>query len=337
MIRALLLLGYLWSVCPPVMSIADDLIDSSLWTTPPGPALPSVAGIPYADALMIVERHRKELERFPEVRGIELTAEGIVVYTDFPEALPREIEGIPVTSRPLTSVSPLPPSGDTGGEASPSAPHSEEPSPSSVSTVQAFPPVAGIPYTEAVAIADRHREELLRQPGVYIIAVGDGGLILGVYVYSKDRTVPSDGLQKLTANLPTTIEGLPVKIKPLPVLPPPNGVIILRPGGLQEQAAACPSGFTEAPTFGWRFCINPEQPEPIPLLMEPSIAGISYSKAAAILERHREELLKLPGVQGVGLGAEGISVWTDNPAILPSQLEGLPVKVRLSQGSARAR
>src|SRR2546427_368709 len=135
-----------------------------------------------------------------------------------------------------------------------------------------LPPVAGIPYADAGLIVERHREELMRLPGVYIVTVGDGGLILGVLIPSQDRTVNPEALQAVTKNLPTVVEGLPVKVKPLPVLPPPPGVIVLQPGGIREQADSCPVGFVEVPRLGWRFCVDPGKPESIPPLMEPPIA-----------------------------------------------------------------
>jgi len=116
---------------------------------------------------------------------------------------------------------------------------------------------------------------------------------------------------------------------PLPpqFLPPPPGVIILRPGGVREQADSCPEGFKEHVSLGgWRFCIDLEHPETIPPLMAPPIAGIPYEEALAILERHREEIMRLPGVQSVGMGNGGIVVETDNPAVLPLEIEGLPIK-----------
>ena len=145
---------------------------------------------------------------------------------------------------------------------------------------------------------------------------------------------------------------VPLAVPPPKYLPPPPGVIVLRssrvykqseacPAGFvcdwqllkgylcYEQADACPQGFTEHKGVdGWRFCFDPEHPETIPALMAPPIAGIPYYEAMAIVDRHRQELMQFPGVEGVGLDTEGITVGTNNPtAAIPSQVEGLPIKI----------
>jgi hypothetical protein len=60
----------------------------------------------------------------------------------------------------------------------------------------------------------------------------------------------------------------------------------------------------------------------------PPIAGIPYEEALKILERRREELEQLPGVGSVGMGDKGIVVETDNPAVVPKEIEGLPIETR---------
>lgn len=144
---------------------------------------------------------------------------------------------------------------------------------------------------------------------------------------------------------------VPLTVPPLKFLPPPPGVIVLRPSRVYgqaeacparfmrawkdlkgyvcyEQADSCPQGFIEESGLdGWRFCVDPKQPETIPALMAPPIAGIPFYEAMAILDRHQQELMQLPGVESVGLGAEGVQVGTSNPAVVPSQVEGLPIKI----------
>ncbi len=121
----------------------------------------------------------------------------------------------------------------------------------------------------------------------------------------------------------------PVDNEPKLVLnPPPPGVIVLRPGKVREQASACPQEFKEVEGYGgWRFCIDPNKPEEIPPLWSPPINGVPYEKVLEIHRRHMEELTKIPGVHGVGLGADGIHVTTDNPAVVPKEIEGVPIKI----------
>jgi hypothetical protein len=103
-------------------------------------------------------------------------------------------------------------------------------------------------------------------------------------------------------------------------------VIVLKPGGEQQQADSCPTGLEEVHGLNnWRFCVDPQKPERIPNLWSPPIAGIPYEKALEIHDRHIDELRKLPGVKEVGLGAEGINVYTTNPDIVPKQVEGLRI------------
>lgn len=61
--------------------------------------------------------------------------------------------------------------------------------------------------------------------------------------------------------------------------------------------------------------------------MRPRIEGIPYEEVLAVHQRHVRELADLPGVQMVGLGAKGILVRTDLPAVIPSTVEGVPVRV----------
>jgi hypothetical protein len=95
------------------------------------------------------------------------------------------------------------------------------------------------------------------------------------------------------------------------------GVIVLRAGKEPEQADSCPEGLEEESEQRWRFCLPPRYAQPLPPLWEPPIEGIPYEEALGILERHKKELLQLPGVTGVGLSAKGILVLTDNPVLVP--------------------
>lgn len=120
------------------------------------------------------------------------------------------------------------------------------------------------------------------------------------------------------------------------LLPPPPGVTVLKPNGVQEPASSCPQGFSETTGLnGWRFCIDPKHPESIPPLAAPPIAGILYQTALDIIQRHYSELGAIPGVESVGLGVEGIVVYTDSPQLVPKTIEGLPIIVRPPLGTIR--
>lgn len=148
--------------------------------------------------------------------------------------------------------------------------------------------------------------------------------------------IPSPGTGEIwiitdrPVGMPTNIEGVPVVIKPPPPhLPPPPGVIILKPEGVQEhlpQTNTCPPGHVEMRRYRWRFCNPQEALQPIPAPMAPPIAGIPYKEAEEIYKRNVDRLMELPGVNRVGLGADGITVNTDHPELVPPSVEGLPVK-----------
>src|SRR3990172_12983257 len=72
--------------------------------------------------------------------------------------------------------------------------------------------------------------------------------------------------------------------------------------------------------------MDSEKSEPIPPMMVPPIGSVPYEEAQKIIERHGIELMHIPGVTGVGLGADGIRVRTSKPELLPREIEGVPVK-----------
>lgn len=189
-----------------------------------------------------------------------------------------------------------------------------------------MPPVAGMPFEEAQAIVDRHREELKKIHGVGGVAVGREAMLVIVWTDEAEQAVPK------------MIEGLPVQVIRENVLPAPPGVVILRPGGVQEAADACPEGLKEIERRDWRFCIDPDRPEPLPpLIIEPPVAGIPREKAREILERHRAALMQLPGAEGgVWLDDQGIVVSTTQPEAVPTEpIEGLPVRAEPYKGPAQ--
>jgi hypothetical protein len=278
------------------------------------PQLPFIAGRPYEEALEIFKQHRGELLKLPGVSAVTLDAEGILIITDNPAALPQQVKGIPVKSVPITG-----------------------------------PPIAGIPYEKAWAIFNRHREKLMQIPGVESVQPGPTGIlvradksvVLPLEVEGLPvKRLPASGSQQLSSRpeqqCPSDthwntewgrcVRNTPLAVPAQKLLPPSPGVMVLRPGGVREQADTCPEGFKEVVVQDWRFCIDPKQPEPIPPLWEPPIAGISFEEALKILERHREELMRLPGVESVGMGTDGIHIHTDDPSVLPTDVEGVPIK-----------
>lgn len=197
---------------------------------------------------------------------------------------------------------------------------------------------AKIQDKQAKAIIDRHRQELLKVPGVNAVAPVpiNGKLFIEVFIYTNAKGERPTSLPSEIAALPPAVEGLPLDIKPVYVLPPPSGVIVLQPGGKKEQLDACPSEYRETKSYGWRFCIHEAHPEPIPgPLMSPPINGIPYETALEIMTRHQAELSALPGVHGVGMGANGIYIEADNPSILPKEIEGLPLEVHPWRGPGK--
>jgi hypothetical protein len=122
---------------------------------------------------------------------------------------------------------------------------------------------------------------------------------------------------------------VPLKTSEFSMLPPPPGVTVLRSDGTRQQADGCPEGFEEQKMEGdWRFCVDPQHPEPIPPLMVPPIAGIPFEEAMKIFERRGPELQRIQGVKSIFLGRDGITVETDDPTLVPPSIEGVPVKIR---------
>ncbi|MEW6296903.1 MAG: hypothetical protein AB1671_04080 [Thermodesulfobacteriota bacterium] len=66
--------------------------------------------------------------------------------------------------------------------------------------------------------------------------------------------------------------------------------------------------------------------------MDPPVNGRPATEVRRIFERHRASFESLPRVQGIGLGPEGILVYTDRPEQLPPTVEGVPVVAREPMG-----
>ena len=182
--------------------------------------------------------------------------------------------------------------------------------------------VSQLDETKVTAVFRAHKEELRAHPDVLGVAPSPEGILI---ITDRPAAVPQE------------IDGIPVVIQPPPErLPPPPGGIVLKADGTQEhrpELASCPEGSKEHRLYRWRFCNDVANPQPIPShLLAPPIAGVPYEEARAIHNRHKAELAQLPGVQTVGLSGEGIRVRTTRPELVPSFIEGLPVKTESSSG-----
>jgi hypothetical protein len=112
--------------------------------------------------------------------------------------------------------------------------------------------------------------------------------------------------------------------------------MLLKADGTREERPdldTCPPYYKRMQEYGWTFCNSIIRRQAIPAdIMVPPIAGVSYTKALAILERHERELMKLNGVRVVGLTNDGLWIGTTDPELVPSSIEGLPViKMEISQ------
>ncbi|MBM4255591.1 MAG: hypothetical protein FJ147_06795 [Deltaproteobacteria bacterium] len=190
-----------------------------------------------------------------------------------------------------------------------------------------IPRVAGVSREVVEKIVKRHESELKKIPGVEGIFVAGDKIIIHIRVYTDNKGQKLEYLPAHLQALPQTIEGIPVTVSSLSVYPPPPGVIILKPKGKRERAKTCPANLYETNLHGWRFCFDPVHPEPIPGLMMLPIAGIPPEQAYKILDRNRNRLMALPGIESVGMGANGIYVTAAHPSILPKEVEGLRLEV----------
>ena len=245
-----------------------------------------IAGIPFEEALEIYKRHEEELRTLPGAVSVSFTADGLLVETANPSAVPDAVEGLPVI--PALPVDPRAAGGLVGATTSP---------PTEV---------------KPIPLPDRPEPvhpELQPCPSGMFRAPGEGRCR---YINPPDTSPAAPDPQFLS---------------------PPDGVVVLKPGKVREQAAACPKGFKEVEGYGgWRFCVDPFNPEKIPPLWSPPIAGIPYEEVLEIYDRHWEALAKLPGIEGVGLRTDGIHIHTAHPEAVPKEVEGLPIIVHPATG-----
>lgn len=179
--------------------------------TPGGPSLilAPVAGIPYVEAVAILKRQRPQLMALPGVENVVLTRKGLTIYTDQPDGVPDNVEGLPVTVLPLAAQGTPVPDEEVVTDFVP-YPNPDLPPLDLPPERKAFP-VAGMPAAQAEAILERHKPELMARPGVSFVGLEPEGLYIQVHREGAEKT------------LPTMIEGLPVRIKFLHTLPRPQG------------------------------------------------------------------------------------------------------------------
>jgi len=213
-------------------------------------------------------------------------------------------------------------------------------------------------YSEAMRIFDQNVHELQALPGSISVSITAKGLVVrttnpsmlpkqvqGLPVHPLAENAGQELLPMVTQNQseqPNCPPGLHRKEgeercqfdsvpeegkSKMKLNPPPEGVVVLKQGK-KEHALKCPKDYKEVDGYGgWKFCVDPQNPEPIPDLWSPLVGGVSRDKAQEIHKRHVERLGRLPGVESVGLGVDAIEVSTSNPSIVPKEIEGIPVKV----------
>lgn len=188
-------------------------------------------------------------------------------------------------------------------------------------------PEPAIPPDQQEAILARHRDSLRAIPGVMGADIEGGRTLrVDVFVHTDQTGRKPAVLPEALRAIPPFLDAVPVKIEPVYILPPPEGVVVVAPDGTTSIQKACPEKYELAPMFDWQFCMPPKYAGLPPTgILFPPIAGISRVEAVNIVERNRDALMKLPGVQGIQLTDEGLLIYTTELEKLPSHVEGVPV------------
>lgn len=169
-----------------------------------------------ARVIDVFKRNYEQLIQHPDVLGVSHWDGKIIIATDRPHAVPKYIEGVPVEVVEPEPHLPPPPGvilmkddgkPDPRPDLNDCPPHYVEKKiyrwrfcrkPDNhhpIPNYLMFPPIAGVPYQEAVEIVKRNRKWVMATPGVMSMGLG------------------ADGIHIRTSNpelLPSTIEGLPV-------------------------------------------------------------------------------------------------------------------------------
>ena len=163
-------------------------------------------------------------------------------------------------------------------------------------------------HRQVLTAFHRHRLKLLANPAVVDVIASPGTGEIWVVTDQPEQ-------------VPTMVAGIPI-------LPKPAGVILLQAGGVQAhypELQDCPAQYKELRQERWRYCTPVHDPQPLPVLKSEAIGGLRAAEARAIFARHADKLRGMEGVEKVSLGRQGILVTTDQPAVLPTQVEGLPI------------
>ena len=92
-------------VCLWTAEISAQAVGADLWPSQgPRLILAPVAGIPYVEAVTIVNRRRPQLMALPGVENVVLTRKGLTIYTDQPDGVPGDVEGLPVQALPPSGL-----------------------------------------------------------------------------------------------------------------------------------------------------------------------------------------------------------------------------------------
>jgi hypothetical protein len=172
------------------------------------------------------------------------------------------------------------------------------------------------PHARVIDVFKRNYEVLKKHPDVLGLSYHNGTIRLYT---DRPQAVPHE------------IEGVPITlVESAPTLPPPLGIILLPDDGTHQHLPdvnTCPHPYVEEQRNRWKFCRAPNRAH-IPMeLMHPPIAGVPVQEAMEVMKRHGEWIMKTPGVTGAGLEANWIRIDTDKPELLPSHIEGIPVKI----------
>jgi hypothetical protein len=174
-------------------------------------------------------------------------------------------------------------------------------------------------HARVIDVFKRNYEKLKENPDVLGVSHYNGKIIIFT---DRPDAVPHE------------VEGVPVELmEPAPHLPPPPGIILLPDDGTHQHLPdvhECPHPYIEERINRWKFCRAPNRARIPGELMHPPIAGVPFQEALAIMKRNAEWIMKVPGVTHTGLGKDWIFVGTSNPELIPSNIEGIPVKIELS-------